>query len=127
VSDLLRIHVTDVRVTAALRGGGAVPEVVPLLIGVTMDFQGPARFTADSALDETLDYGRIVRLIGADVGGGRVFDRLDQVADLVADGCMALDARVRHVRVGVVRPLPGTTAGDADGGRIEVVAERKHA
>lgn len=116
MSSLFHIHVTGVRVAARLRDARSGP--VPLLVSVVMAFQGPERFTEESVIHETLDYGRIVRLIGAEIGGDAEFAGLEDVAGLVADRCMALDPRVRHVRVQVAGQPHG------DGPSETAVAER---
>lgn len=94
----------------------------PLRISITVELDAPAHFAADAPLGTSKNYLDLKRAATEALPPGQHFTLIEAVADHIAETLMLQDARVRWVRVKIVK-LAIAEAGEAIG--ITLLRHRK--
>jgi 7,8-dihydroneopterin aldolase/epimerase/oxygenase len=104
-ADALEIALIDVPI--ALHLGVSADEraqAQTILVSLTITREAPQRFVRNTALEDTLDYDRLIALLREDVPRLGPYLLIEAIAEDVAAGALALDGAARHVAVTVKKP-----------------------
>ncbi|MBA4042068.1 MAG: dihydroneopterin aldolase [Sphingobium sp.] len=104
MTDRLELEVHDIEVpvlTGIYSEETHLPQ--PLRISITVELECPAHFAPDTPLGGSKNYLDLKRAATSAIPDGVHFTLIEAVADHIADMLIAQDARVRWVRVKIVK------------------------
>ena len=123
MDDRLTLNVHDLEVpvlTGIYSEETKLPQ--PLRISISVDLDCPAQFTPDSRLSESKNYLDLKHAATAALPPGVHFTLVEAVADHICETLFLQDARVRRVKVSIVK-LAIAQAGESIG--ITLVRHRQ--
>ncbi|MBY0519362.1 MAG: dihydroneopterin aldolase [Sphingomonas sp.] len=104
MDDRLELEVHDIEVsvlTGIYSEETHLPQ--PLRISITAELDCPPHFAPDSPLGESKNYLDLKRAATSALPAGVHFTLIEAVADRIATSLLHQDARVRHVRIKIVK------------------------